>query len=174
MKLQIFTALIEHKYGTNVYHAGTREELASKIYNEFVKDYFEEEVGRAPKENPTQKQIEKLNDEYFETVEGFESLEVVEGEFFAPNIDQIEEPRFPNGLTSYLETHFEVVSHLKIGVEQEGSALAEYYQKTGTGGLYELAKEYTDEFEQKNKGREWDGEFFDEIEAFVKEKADKL
>jgi hypothetical protein len=40
----------------------------------------------------------------------------------------------------------------------------------GTGLFYELATVWTDEFEAKNKGREWDGEFFEEIDAFVEGK----
>ena len=41
----------------------------------------------------------------------------------------------------------------------------------GTGGMYELAEELTDEFEKLNADREWDGEFFDEIEEFITSKA---
>jgi hypothetical protein len=33
-----------------------------------------------------------------------------------------------------------------------------------------LANDLTDEFELLNKDREWDGEFFDEIERFLDEK----
>lgn len=33
--------------------------------------------------------------------------------------------------------------------------------------MYELAEELTDKFETLNQNREWDGEFFDEIEAFL-------
>ena len=39
----------------------------------------------------------------------------------------------------------------------------------GRGGLYELAKELTDKFENKYKGKEWDGEFFDTINEFLEE-----
>jgi hypothetical protein len=38
----------------------------------------------------------------------------------------------------------------------------------GTGGLYELAEELTDKFEIQNAGVEWDGEYFDAIELFIK------
>ena len=40
----------------------------------------------------------------------------------------------------------------------------------GTTGFYELAKELTYEFEKKFEGKEWDGEFFDEIEKFIQDK----
>ena len=48
--------------------------------------------------------------------------------------------------------------------------MAERHSEQGHGGLYELAEELTDEFELLNKGRVWDGEFFDEIEEFLSEK----
>lgn len=36
----------------------------------------------------------------------------------------------------------------------------------GSTGLYVLAQQWADEFEELNKDREWDGEFFEEIEQF--------
>jgi hypothetical protein len=44
----------------------------------------------------------------------------------------------------------------------------EYSQ--GTGGIYELAEQWTDEFENLHLDQEWDGEFFDEIEKFCNSK----
>jgi hypothetical protein len=73
--------------------------------------------------------------------------------------------KFPNGVTSYLETHFEIVSHIERNWESNKHLLV-IQQQQGHGGFYELAEEITDAFELKNKGREWDGEFFDEIEEF--------
>lgn len=76
----------------------------------------------------------------------------------------------PNGLTSYLETHF----HVSHAIQAEASKdtpkgiVQERIEKQGTGGLYELAEELTDKFEELHKGREWDGEFFDEIDEFLK------
>lgn len=43
-------------------------------------------------------------------------------------------------------------------------------ESKGTGGLYELAESWTDEFEKQNEGREWDGEFFDEVNSFLETK----
>ncbi len=37
----------------------------------------------------------------------------------------------------------------------------------GHGGLYELAEFLTDKFELLNKGKTWDGNWFDEIESFL-------
>ncbi len=88
--------------------------------------------------------------------------------------------RFPNGVINYLETHHEVVafiSHYETKANFESSpsqkrttAIDKAREAGGTCEVYTLARTWTNEFEVKNKGREWDGEFFDEIEAFCAEK----
>ena len=78
----------------------------------------------------------------------------------------METKEFPNGFDSWYETHHEVVSFLTL----EYARVAEIYEMEGTERMYELARELTDEFETLNKGREWDGEFFEEIESFLKQK----
>lgn len=80
------------------------------------------------------------------------------------------EKHFPNGFTSWIETFYEVVAHIQITKEIEGSIANERVSQQGTGGIYELAQEWTDEFETKNQGREWDGEFFDEVHDFLNAK----
>ena len=84
----------------------------------------------------------------------------------------METKEFPNGFGSWHETHHEVVSFLTLEYERDSvtSRVAEFYERNGTGGMYELARELTDEFETLNKGREWDGEFFEEIEFFLTQK----
>ncbi len=74
--------------------------------------------------------------------------------------------------TSWHETHYEIVQAITIEQtkEQPQGLAQERHDAQGHGGLYELAQELTDEFENKNKDREWDGEFFDEIDSFLKEK----
>ena len=81
----------------------------------------------------------------------------------------MENKDFPNGFESWHETHFEVVSFITLQYERDSvtSKVAEINDRYGSGGMYELAKELTDEFELLNKGREWDGEFFEEIESFL-------
>lgn len=84
---------------------------------------------------------------------------------------QMEHKEFPNGFTSWMETHHEVVSAIAIELNKDETTsqiISEWKEAQGTGGMYELAKELTDKFEKANKGREWDGDFFDEIEAFLK------
>lgn len=84
---------------------------------------------------------------------------------------------FPNGFESWQETHYEVVAAITtelISYDEHGDSNHELIRATlkenGHGGLYELASDLTDEFELKNKDREWDGEFFEEIENFLDEK----
>jgi len=77
--------------------------------------------------------------------------------------------QFPNGFTSWVESHFEIVKAIAIElIEDEPQGIVgKVVNEKGTGGLYELSENLTDEFEELNKGREWDGEFFDEIELFI-------
>ena len=84
----------------------------------------------------------------------------------------MENKDFPNGFESWHETHFEVVSFIALQYERESvtSKVAEINDKQGSGGLYELAESLTNEFELLSKGREWDGEFFEEIESFLMQK----
>ena len=81
------------------------------------------------------------------------------------------EKHFPNGFLSWQETHFEIVSMIsyqtRLPDNQQSDLIRDIYAAQGTGGMYELAEELTDEFETLNEGRLWDGEFFDEIEEFV-------
>jgi hypothetical protein len=79
---------------------------------------------------------------------------------------------FVNGFESWQETHFEVVQVIceEISRDEPRGVVKERHEAQGRGGLYELANELTNEFEELNNGREWDGEFFDEIEKFLIEK----
>jgi hypothetical protein len=79
----------------------------------------------------------------------------------------MEYKRFPNGFESWCKTYYEIVNFLTFT-----SKVAKFYEQNGTEGMYELARELTDEFETLNKGREWDGEFFKEIESFLIKKID--
>jgi hypothetical protein len=78
-------------------------------------------------------------------------------------------PDFPNGFQSWMETHYEVVAHITQLTDVEGSIPNKRMEEQGTGGLYELAEELTNQFEELHKGREWDGEFFDEVCRFLEQ-----
>lgn len=64
--------------------------------------------------------------------------------------------KFPNGVTSYLETYYEVVSYLIF----KNYAPENFH-------LWELTEDITDAFELKNKGRAWNGDFFEEVIEFT-------
>ncbi len=78
---------------------------------------------------------------------------------------------FPNGFESWHETHFEIVQAI---VENQSGEICspialKIAETKGIIGLYELAKELTDEFENKYKGEIWGEtkEYFDTIEEFL-------
>jgi hypothetical protein len=81
---------------------------------------------------------------------------------------------FPNDFESWQETHFEIVSAITLALEKDEDEqpikLQKISETQGIGGLYELAKELTNEFEKLHEGRVWDGEFIDEMEKFINEK----
>lgn len=81
-------------------------------------------------------------------------------------------------LESYLETHFEVVSYierymLSVGgsdYDDNTSPIIERHKAQGHGGLYELAKEWTDEFQSIHENTEFDGNWIDTIDEFLSNK----
>jgi hypothetical protein len=83
-----------------------------------------------------------------------------------PKTDKV----FPNGFSAWQETHFEVVSKLSWQLQQDefdSKLVADRYVASGIGGMYELAEELTDEFENLFQGREWDGDFFEALDDFL-------
>ena len=78
---------------------------------------------------------------------------------------------FPNGFESWYETFYEIVRNMcwiDFDLRKKEYPLFEKtHAEEGTGGLWQLTKELTDKFELLHKDREWDGEFFDEIEKFL-------
>lgn len=82
------------------------------------------------------------------------------------------EKHFPNGFSAWQETHFEIVQAITIEhmKDEPSGIVAERHAEQGHGGLYELAEELTDEFETRYANFEWDGNFFDVIEDYIKEK----
>lgn len=73
---------------------------------------------------------------------------------------------------SWIETHHEIVAAITLILNSDQDAWPEYFGlievMEGMGGFYDLAETLTDKFEEANKGREWDGDFFDTIEEFLK------
>jgi len=80
------------------------------------------------------------------------------------------EKQFVNGFDSWIETYNEISNIIRNLIEKENPVISQMYEKTGYGLIYELSKDLTDEFELLNKDREWDGDWYDEIEAFIESK----
>lgn len=81
----------------------------------------------------------------------------------------------PNGEISYLETHFLIVEFIVAKRKDidllPASEIKTAYEDGGTKGLWPLAQQWTDEFEERYKGEDWEElDFYDTIEAFCEEK----
>lgn len=77
---------------------------------------------------------------------------------------------FPNGLRSWMETHFEIVSFINeimSGPMTDGT-IAELYEGGGIGTMYDLAFSLTEEWESAHVGRQWDGEWSDELREWLR------
>jgi len=86
-----------------------------------------------------------------------------------------ENAKLKEDMESYLETHFEIVQAITLAMIDPTSmpmVLERTQADYGRGGLYALAKVWTDEFEEKYKDIVWgeDMEYFDVIESFLDEK----
>lgn len=68
--------------------------------------------------------------------------------------------------TDYLETFYEIVAGFYSSPDSK--VLQEIEEEQGRGGLWEFAEKLTDEFQEQYKNFEWDGEFFDIIDEFLK------
>lgn len=78
---------------------------------------------------------------------------------------------------SYLETHFEIASYIdRKANELYGNNITEFSYRQGQGGLYLLAKNWTDEFEEKYRDTIWgeDLEYYDTLADFLTDKTNEL
>lgn len=76
---------------------------------------------------------------------------------------------FPNGFRSWAETHHEIVSIITLYRTSKvvPEKITKIQERDGSEGFYDPCIELTDVFEDMNKGRQWDGEFWEEIEQFI-------
>ena len=78
----------------------------------------------------------------------------------------------PRGLTSLLETHFEIASYIMSNAETSDKIIT-INTMEGMDGLYELAEDLTFEFEHFLATRDQflkDGEFYDLLQDFLDDK----
>jgi hypothetical protein len=77
-----------------------------------------------------------------------------------------------HGFRDWAETHHEVVCtiHALIDNDTIPSRLQNILDTEGTGGLYDLGIDLTNDFENTYVGRVWDGDWIDTIIEFVNTK----
>lgn len=79
---------------------------------------------------------------------------------------------FPNGFTSWYETHYEISSFISamLSQDEKGGEDTIIYQTQLNGGtpmIWELAASWAAEFEALHTGEVWyDKDFYDTVEAF--------
>lgn len=82
-----------------------------------------------------------------------------------------EKNKFVNGITSYLETHCFICMEIATQVENKFSVAGKRELSQGIGGIFELAEELTDEFEELHINEEWvEKDYFEEIMNFLVKK----
>jgi hypothetical protein len=74
--------------------------------------------------------------------------------------------------SNWIETHHEVVLLLDniTGDIENYPRLQDAWKHQGTGGMWELGEKITTEFCELHEDREWDGDWYDTLEDFVKTK----
>jgi hypothetical protein len=80
---------------------------------------------------------------------------------------------FVNGFTSWTETYFLIVEFIVLERDDENcdGEIKNTHESQGTGGLWELAVEWANEFEKLHQGEEWEEkDYFEEIELFCQTK----
>ena len=80
------------------------------------------------------------------------------------------ENEFVNGFDSWIETYSEISRLIRELIENENPHISKLYEEIGYGLIYELSKDYTNEFELLNKDIIWDGQWFDSVEYFIENK----
>lgn len=80
--------------------------------------------------------------------------------------------KFPNGFEAWVETHHVMVENIERMINNHaedtwGERLYKAQTEGGMGGVWLLCRDLTDKFEQENIGVEWDGNWFEAIDAFL-------
>jgi hypothetical protein len=82
--------------------------------------------------------------------------------------------QFPNGFTSWVETHHEVVAFIQSVLNStlsRDTPIEDIHEAVGTHGLYELALEWTNEWEKTHLGVDWNNrDYWTEIESWLETK----
>jgi len=77
----------------------------------------------------------------------------------------------PNGIRSWVETHHEIVGLIATSLRKRyKTACYRLVESQGRTALYDHAILLTNHFELINEGKQWDGEFTEEVEKFFNER----
>lgn len=74
---------------------------------------------------------------------------------------------------AWIEAHHEIVAFITTELNKmdyDGTVIGKTIETQGTGGVWELALQWTNEFQDLHKETKWDGEFFDRMENFLQAK----
>ena len=81
---------------------------------------------------------------------------------------------FPIDFDSWQQTHFGIVEHLvdlsRLKPKEQPHFFKTLYTRFGKSVCHQIAKDWTDEFENKNKNRYWENDFEEEVKKFVQQK----
>jgi hypothetical protein len=77
-------------------------------------------------------------------------------------------------LENWAEAHYEFVRLIEEARQQENPTMEFIENTTGIGGFWQLAFDMTQEYEKLHKGRQWYGDWLDEIESFFETKLQTL
>lgn len=76
-----------------------------------------------------------------------------------------------NNVEDYLETYHEITAYITLALyEDKKCVVTQRYADQGHGGMYELAKEWADEFHSLHAETEWDGEWLEVLDEFFNNK----
>ena len=72
---------------------------------------------------------------------------------------------------SWLEVHFDIACAIQLELLKDedsmGLVVMKVENETGIGGLYDLAKELTNKFQDSYGDRAWDGDYQDVMDEFL-------
>lgn len=72
-------------------------------------------------------------------------------------------------LEAWAQTHYEIAAAIEQKSEDEKSEIRERQENYGMFAKHELAFELTVKFQEIHKDTEWDGEYIDVLDEFIKE-----
>lgn len=86
-----------------------------------------------------------------------------------------------DSFTEYLETHYLIVEFIEETLNlyfdcnnafyEVESYITKDYTQRGTGSKFEMARQWTDEFQEKYKDEDWlENDWYDTLEVFLNEK----